>query len=1167
MHYAKRLTIHSYFLICLTMRILLPILLLIGGQLSAAQPNVIVIVADDAGFADFGFMDPVTGGTTKMLTPALDTLRSRGTLFTMAYTGPVCSPSRGAILTGSYQQRVGYEYNISNHMGVNDGPDGFANADTIAFERMKDVGYQTLAIGKWHVGALDDKLSGGVVTVPGNRPPRQGVDHFFGLLGGSRSYTVPLDPGQEAREEKLLREMSPGASPSAPANNANAEDSGSWNGDLTDAFGQRAREYVTDHANQADPFFLYLAFTAPHGPLEESSDYALLNNPGHPNYANFSSLDSNQKMYCSMLYTMDKNIGLLMDHLDDPDGNGNNSDSIVDDTLVIFINDNGAPTSVNTGSNLPLRGVKGSIYDGGCRVPMLMAGPGIPVNGTFAKPVHSMDILATAIGAGGNPLPTALMGKNLIPHINGTDPSDPHEYVCVRMDEKIGLRKGDWKLIIKASGATSLYNTSSDIGDNTSSDIGESTNVAGANPAVLQELLQDAAEFDVMMDKPHNPRSDESHDTVNYNYSFRFDPADTTNPGVDKILIDYDDGIGGNGIHDSAVRNGGFESNTATTADGRFNEVSEWYNLTGNQTVKAIKNNEPSPIGGGWNAVLTDAIPTVRDFAIDTDHSLVAGEQFTVSYDWLDASNWTADDRVRFILFTTSNNSITGARTAIHSSDSSSSTNTTYKSESFTFTVPSGVDGKTLFLQCYGVSGSGASTGFARVDNIYLARLSSGSSQAAPQLWSTANQWQDPAQNQADTLLEIDSCSRGILIFPAEPGYDYIAQNDLERPTGLEFIQNTLRTEGTGTGGKTATISGNSIILADNFLTGKQPTFNLLGNGPDYSFDFSLDIHLYHDAVIKGDGTARHRISGELKDFEHPASLTKQGSSRVILAHDASYTGSTVISDGVLELAPGVTLAGSARVFIWAGGTLGGSGTVSGDVSGAGTIAPGQSIGTLTFGGDAQAGSLQIELDSATADRLDVAGTLNTTAMALDLSVLGPPTSDAYIIASYGAINGPFASVSGLPAGYQVHYGYESAGYRTHIALVKEMSLNAYEAWVVDGELLGAAADFGDDSDGDRRPNGIEFLFATSPSSAAQPWHPEATKTAFTFPAAPEASSLLAPGLRLMTSTDLKGWNEVTGSPTSEPDHFAPGVDRLSFDVSSLPDSDQRFFHLSVSEP
>ncbi|MBW2704526.1 MAG: sulfatase-like hydrolase/transferase, partial [Deltaproteobacteria bacterium] len=432
-----------------------------------AQPNVILIVCDDAGYADFGFMNPVTGTTTKMLTPELDTLRAQGTLFTKTYTGTVCSPSRGSILTGSYGQRVGYEHNINNHLGANDGPEGFAHEDVIAFERMKQISganYKTLAIGKWHVGAQADTLSGGSVTVPGNRPPRQGVDHFFGLLGGSRPYATPMAADQISREVKLLREISPGATATDPANNSNEEDSGNWDGDITDAFGKRAREYVTAHANQSYPFFLYVAFTAPHGPLEQSADYAALSNPSHPNYTNFTSMSDDRKKYYSMLYTMDRNVGLLMDRLEDPNNDGNTSDSIVDNTLVIFINDNGGATSSNTGLNLPLRGQKGAVYDGGCRVPMLMVGPNIPVNASFDKPVHSMDIVPTMIGAGGNTIPAELMGTNLIPYITGADSSDPHEYVIVRAVNKFGLRKGNYKLILEADGDQFLYDTSTDIG-------------------------------------------------------------------------------------------------------------------------------------------------------------------------------------------------------------------------------------------------------------------------------------------------------------------------------------------------------------------------------------------------------------------------------------------------------------------------------------------------------------------------------------------------------------------------------------------------------------------------------------------------------------------------------------------------------------------------------
>ncbi|MDG1356881.1 MAG: sulfatase-like hydrolase/transferase, partial [Akkermansiaceae bacterium] len=705
---------------------------------SGNQPNVVLIISDDAGYADFGFMNEVTNNTTDILTPQLDTLRSGGSLCSVAYTGAVCSPSRGSILSGSYQQRVGYFYNINNALDPADGPDGFANEEVIAFERMKTAGYKTLAVGKWHVGAQADTLNsaGNKVLTPGNRPPRQGVDHFFGMLSGSRDYDVPMDDhafGSYEYRQRGLREMSPGNKDDSLANDVDEEQNSKWAGDVTDAFGTRAREYVTEHANKDYPFFLYVAFNAPHTPMYESSDYALLNDPSHPNYANFSSMSNVRKQYCSMVYTMDRNIGLLIDRLKDPNNDGNTSDSVYDNTLIIFINDNGG-SKKNESVNIPLRGDKGDPHDGGCRVPMLVAGPGITNGSTYDKPIHSMDLIPTMLAHGGSSIPTELMGSNLLDRFKGSDTSIPHDYICVAGNNGLGLRKNEWKLVIDGSDDQYLYNTSTDVG--------ETNDLAGSEPAKLDELIRDVTNFDVQMDKPRFPPKGGSHASFNYNYSFTFSPNDVTTPsGIDKIIIDYDDGDAGNGEHDNAVNNGGFETNTATAGNqGKFSQINQWTNLASSgQNINALRDNNTSPNGGGWNSVLSDANPTTKDFGLDTSHTLAAGENFTVSYAWLDGSNWVDSDKIRFQLFTTANNTITGTQTIIHTADSSSSTNRAYQTENFSFTAPSGVDGKTLFLRFYALDGN-ASLGFARVDNIFLGRLGSGQTETEAQFWASGDQ-------------------------------------------------------------------------------------------------------------------------------------------------------------------------------------------------------------------------------------------------------------------------------------------------------------------------------------------------------------------------------------------------------------------------------------------
>ena len=248
--------------------LLLASILIVRGQ----QPNIVFIISDDAGFADWTFMDPYASSInpgqnpSPVPTPNLTALRSRGVLFTNAYTAAVCSPSRAAIMTGSYQQRIGYEYNINNLTDPNGNLEGLRSEDITIFERMKARGYTTGGIGKWHVGGIPDIITNGTVTQPGNRPPRQGVDEFFGILRGSRNYDVGPLAGDETR---ALREMSLDSSGLEVNNDIEADHNGEY---VTNTFGQGAIDFIDRHYADAAPFFLYVSFTAPHSPIGPSPD-------------------------------------------------------------------------------------------------------------------------------------------------------------------------------------------------------------------------------------------------------------------------------------------------------------------------------------------------------------------------------------------------------------------------------------------------------------------------------------------------------------------------------------------------------------------------------------------------------------------------------------------------------------------------------------------------------------------------------------------------------------------------------------------------------------------------------------------------------------------------------------------------------------------------------
>ncbi|MEQ8837934.1 MAG: sulfatase-like hydrolase/transferase, partial [Lacipirellulaceae bacterium] len=359
-----------------------------ADDLQAQPTNVIVIVADDAGYADWGFMDGVSGSNptpTPIPTPNLDALANRGVKFSRAYVAQSCQPTRAALVTGGYQNRIGNEV-------VGDNVQGLPASATTIWDRMKDQNYTTGAVGKWHLGS--------VAGPQGNRPETQGVDKFYGIWHGSRTFTLGNTGLQQSQ---LLREVitQPNGSftdtvvESNFTNNANLASD-----DFTHEMGRYAVDFIDEHHDDANPFFLYQSFTAPHTPLKDDPVY--FNDP------RITGLTGLQRQYASMMLAMDDQIGQIVAKLEDPAGDGtgpgSDSDNISDNTLIMFVNDNGgaeAPGSAANGSdNGILRARKGSSFEGGIRVPMIIAGAGVDpgVHGTtYDRPVHGVDILPTAV--------------------------------------------------------------------------------------------------------------------------------------------------------------------------------------------------------------------------------------------------------------------------------------------------------------------------------------------------------------------------------------------------------------------------------------------------------------------------------------------------------------------------------------------------------------------------------------------------------------------------------------------------------------------------------------------------------------------------------------------------------------------------------------------------
>lgn len=496
------------------MRILILVFAIFGlsiQQANAQQPNVIVIISDDAGYADFEPMDGLSGETSEIPTPNLLALANVGVRFSRAYVAQSCQPTRAAIVTGAYQNRMGNEV-VGNNLTTTL-PDGSfeglqLDADTV-WERMKDLGYTTGYVGKWHLGAAADQ--GGN---PGNRPQHHGIDEFYGILDGSRTYVVG---NTGLGETRVLRETIVSSGGSVSDVVVEAQHSGEY---ITNTFGDYAVDFIANHYNDGSPFCLFQSFTAPHTPLQDSPD---INDP------RLAGLTGTRKTYGSMMLTMDLEIGRMIDRLNDPNGDGNTSDSIADDTLIIFVNDNGGAdensSSPNGADNGHFRRGKGSPWEGGIRVPMIMAGAGVTaVNTVYDEPVHGIDILPTLVEAGGgtiDPLDSKVDGVNLVPFVNGTATGVPHDILVHRHRSHFSIIQGDWKLTWSGGSPPAS------VGQlfNLANDISETSNVASQNSARVTEMRRLLTDFEVEFDKQRYAILNQGQNTINLFDHFVYNPA------------------------------------------------------------------------------------------------------------------------------------------------------------------------------------------------------------------------------------------------------------------------------------------------------------------------------------------------------------------------------------------------------------------------------------------------------------------------------------------------------------------------------------------------------------------------------------------------------------------------------------------------------------------
>jgi arylsulfatase A-like enzyme len=410
---------------------------------AASRPNIIVFYTDDHGYADLG----LHGIVKDIQTPHLDALARSGVLAKHGYsTAPQCVPSRAGLLTGRFQARFGLESNVSPL-------DGFNRQITIA-SRLQQAGYATAQFGKWHLGPTTDI-------------PQHGFNHVFSQ-NAQNSFSANLTLDGKDRPMGLV----------APTHYH------------IDACSKAAAAVIDRYSDS--PFFLYIAYRAPHTPLDA---------PPHYKERFPGPMPERRRAALGMLSAIDDGVGLITDTL--------KRLHLTEKTLVFFMSDNGAPLKIHRtdsplqgdpggwdGSlNDPLNGEKGMLSEGGIHVPFIVSWPGtLPAGKSYPHPVSALDIAATAAAIAHLQVsPDQLDGTNLIPHLTGENPQPPHEFLAWRWIAQSAIRAGQWKLL-RGGDREYLYDLSTDLE--------EKQNLAAQHPDIANRLRQQLKTWSDQLEPP-----------------------------------------------------------------------------------------------------------------------------------------------------------------------------------------------------------------------------------------------------------------------------------------------------------------------------------------------------------------------------------------------------------------------------------------------------------------------------------------------------------------------------------------------------------------------------------------------------------------------------------------------------------------------------------------
>lgn len=424
------------------------------------QPNIVLIMTDDQGYGDLSCM-----GAKDFVTPNIDRLAASGARFTHWYSNsPVCSPSRASLLTGRYPGNAGVRAILAGHRKAT----GLTPKTPTIAAALKGLGYHTGIVGKWHLGLAEEC-----------RPLNNGFESFYGFMAGcidyySHIFYWGMADGHTNPTHDLWED------------NREVYANGKY---FTELITEKSVEYIRENAEKEEPFFLYVAYNAPHYPMHAPEKYM----------SRFAHLPWDRQVMAAMVSAVDDGVGDIMDELE--------RNNILENTIVFYQSDNGpsresrnwldgTPDPYYGGTAGGFKGHKFSLFEGGIRVPGIISWPAvIPSGQVISELCAAMDIFPTLLkAAGGNPSKYELDGQDIMPVLKDGAAS-PHNMLFWEMDNQTAVRKGKYKLVINGRLVEEEKPVCPVHLSDISTDPGEERNLAEELPELARELAIAALEW------------------------------------------------------------------------------------------------------------------------------------------------------------------------------------------------------------------------------------------------------------------------------------------------------------------------------------------------------------------------------------------------------------------------------------------------------------------------------------------------------------------------------------------------------------------------------------------------------------------------------------------------------------------------------------------------